>query len=1251
MPNHVINRALFSDYYLDFVVPGFFDQKDSLELEFTFNEIRRLYKKIKLIKSNLLEAQTEGNFIRPVLELLGHHFAVQPTLRTSQGVKRPDYVFFPNSDAFEFSQSRINTRSFFKTAVAIGDAKAWSRDLDRKYKSGSDAFTNMNPSFQIDFYLRETDRVWGILTNGRQWRLFHRNTSYRLDQFYQFNLEDILESDKFDLDSFCYFYYFFRCEAFVFDHEGKSFLDQVYSESKEHTVGVSEDLEIRVYKALKILMQGFLDFSRNQLEASPELIQQVHENSLILLYRILFVLHSESRNLLPIDNPHYANDHSLSKLAADAHQRIEEQRYILPTMNDYWSRLRGLFQLVNDGWEEFIPQYNGGLFSPKRYPFLETYEIGNQALARALDLVTYTKDGERIAYRDLDARHLWNVYQSLLDLKPFFEGSNIDFIRPKAKKRSVRNGQTPDYISRYIVEQTLAPLCKGKNVEEILQLKVLDPAVGSGYFLIEVVDFLAEEIVRRVDTPLPSEIDSEISYWRRRVVESCVYGVSLDPTAVELAKLSLWLHTVAKNEPLSFLDHHIRCGNSLLGAEIADLANPPVVEDKRRKVKLSNALQVELNLSFDFTDTAACAIQNYLEIEETENSQAIHIDLKEQRLDSAEVMLHPYKEVANLWLSCYFGNEVERSDYHSVLDMLQTNELGTIKSIPCFAAAQEIAEKSCFFHWEIEFPEVFRDRSGRLKRNRGFSAVVGNPPCLRHEEIGEEKKYLATYKTYNGVADLYVYFMERSHCLLKDGGRFGIVTSNKFIRSKYGRNLRKYLETDVQICQIIDFGDLPVFENTALMASILLTENVPSRDSCSPQYAEIGNLEFDSFETEVNRVSRSLDRNALQDGNWIASRVNDIDFDIQARTLPLGDYCQAKIRRGVMTGLNQAFVVNAETRKNLIAQDENSVDILKPLVAGNNIREYHVEFEDCFLIWAVNGVDIQRYPAVFEHLKCFKDSLESRRDKGGHWWEIRSCRYAVEFEMSKILFPDLGANCRFCLDKSGLFLINNAYFIAEDDYYLLALLNSQFAWDYLKRICTRFRGKTLRFSKQYLEKVPIRVIDFTTPVKERRLFHEKAKLLYEKCLEKDDVSCLLGFVDHHISKQQVDIVYDLLSFLAEKMSTDNLALYQEKSGFLKWLEREISFSVDDLKNKRIIENYQHANLSEVISILKKNQKVIPIEVSSRNFQESVETEFSISCERLRPRSRQVVKTNQLIDAIVFKLYGMKSGQHEEVKTE
>ena len=161
-------------------------------------------------------------------------------------------MFFPNSDAFEFSQSRINTRSFFKTAVAIGDAKAWSRDLDRKYKSGSDAFTNMNPSFQIDFYLRETDRVWGILTNGRQWRLFHRNTSYRLDQFYQFNLEDILESDKFDLDSFCYFYYFFRCEAFVFDHEGKSFLDQVYSESKEHTVGVTEDLEIRVYKALKI---------------------------------------------------------------------------------------------------------------------------------------------------------------------------------------------------------------------------------------------------------------------------------------------------------------------------------------------------------------------------------------------------------------------------------------------------------------------------------------------------------------------------------------------------------------------------------------------------------------------------------------------------------------------------------------------------------------------------------------------------------------------------------------------------------------------------------------------------------------------------------------------------------------------------------------------------------------------------------------------------------------------------------------
>ena len=1250
MTSYVINRALFSDYYLDFVVPDLFDQRNSLEIEFVFNEIRRLYKKIRLTKSNLLEAQTEGNFIRPVLELLGHHFAVQPTLRTSQGVKRPDYVFFPNSDAFEFSQSRINTKSFFKTAVAIGDAKAWSRDLDRKYKSSSDAFTNMNPSFQIDFYLRETDRVWGILTNGRQWRLYHRNTSYRLDQFYQFNLEDILESDKYDLDSFCYFYYFFRREALVINHDGKSFLDQTYEESKEHTVGVSEDLEIRVYKALKILMQGFLDFSRNRLEASPEVVQQVHENSLILLYRILFVLHSEVRNLLPIDNPHYANDHSLSKLAADAHQRIEEQRYILPTMNDYWSRLRGLFQLINDGWEEFIPQYNGGLFCPKRYPFLETHEIGNQALTKALDLVTYTEDGERIAYRDLDARHLWNVYQSLLDLKPSFEDSTIDFIQPKAKKRSAKNGQTPDYISRYIVEQTLEPLCKEKDVEDILQLKVLDPAVGSGYFLIEVVDFLAEEIVKRVDTPLPSDVDSEISYWRRRVVESCVYGVSLDPAAVELAKLSLWLHTVAKNEPLSFLDHHVRCGNSLLGAEIVDLANPPVVEDRRRRITSSSALQVELNLSFDFTDTAARAIQNYLEIEETESSHAIHIDLKEQRLDSAEVMLHPYKEIANLWLSCYFGNEVTRPDYHSVLDMLQTNGLEKIKSVPCFAVAQEIAEKSCFFHWEIEFPEVFRDRSGRLKENGGFSAVVGNPPCLRQEEIGEEKKYLATYKTYNGVADLYVYFIEKSHYLLKNRGRFGMVTSNKFIRSKYGRNLRRYLETDVQLCQIIDFGDLPVFENTALMASIILTENVPSKGDFLPQYTEIESLEFDSFDTEVNRVSRLLDRNALQDGNWIASRVNDIDFDIQARTLPLGDYCQAKIRRGVMTGLNQAFVINAETRKKLIAQDGNSVDILKPLVAGNNIREYHVKFEDYYLIWAVNGVDIQRYPAVFEHLNRFKDSLENRRDKGDHWWEIRSCRYAVEFEMSKIMFPDLGANCRFCLDKSGLFLINNAYFIAEDDYYLLALLNSQFAWEYLKRICTRFRGKTLRFSKQYLEKVPICVIDFTMPTKERRLLLEKAKWLYNRCLEKNDIACLLGFVDYHISEKQADIVYDLLSFLAKKMSADNLALYQEKSGFLKWLERKIGFSVDELKNKRIIENYQHISLSEVISVLKKNQKMIPIEVSSRNFQESVETEFCISCERLHPLSLRVVKTNQLINEIVFKLYGLTSGQFEKSKT-
>ena len=610
LPDAVKNQSLFSDYYLESLIVEQSQWGHTPEIESDYAAIKELFNTFTPNAVNRNEAQTEHELIQPLLEQLGHVFEVQPTLQTPQGTKRPDYAFFASQEVQDAAQPHINTIQFFNTALAVGDAKAWSRNLDRKVEGAGDPFNNQNPNYQIDFYLRCADKDWGILTNGGQWRLYHRQTSYRMDNFYEVDLAALLGADG-DLDSFRYFYCLFRREAFIPDASGLSFLDLVLAESQQHTIAVSDDLKNRVYDALRLLIGGFLDFPRNGFDKDNPPLDEIHSNCLILLYRLLFILYAESRDLLPLNNRDYAMQYSLDHVATDIHAKMDSGIATAPGASLYWTRLRQLFTLINEGWEDHIPQYNGGLFNPAHHPFLEEQRLDDAALAQVIELLTRTEKGDRITYRDLDVRHLGSIYEGLLEYQPqiadqdlvivskkksetvtprsspdqeadYREGE-VYLLTDKGERKATGSYYTPDYIVRYIVENTLAPLCKDKDVDEILSLKILDPATGSGHFLVGVVDYLAEELITNPDAPFMTETGSEeteLAYWRRRVVESCVYGVDLNPMAVELAKLSLWLHTVAKGEPLSFLDHHIRCGNSLIGAKVANLSNLPETEEK-----------------------------------------------------------------------------------------------------------------------------------------------------------------------------------------------------------------------------------------------------------------------------------------------------------------------------------------------------------------------------------------------------------------------------------------------------------------------------------------------------------------------------------------------------------------------------------------------------------------------------------------------------------------------------------------------
>ncbi len=1274
LPDAVKNRSLFSNYYLDSLIVEQPQWAQTPDIESDYAAIKNLFDAVAPDAELLKEAQTERQFIQPLLEQLGHIFEVQPTLQTSQGTREPDYAFFASEGVLKTAQSHINTNQFFKTALAVGDAKAWSRNLDRKAQGGGDPFTNQNPSYQIDCYLRGADKDWGILTNGRQWRLYHRQTSYRLDSFYEVDLAALLTQNR-DLEAFRYFYCLFRRDAFIPDASGTSFLDRVLMESQQYTVGVSDDLKNRVYDALRLLIDGFLNYPRNRFDTANPPLGEIHTNSLILLYRVLFILYAESRDLLPLNNRDYALQYSLDYLATDIHEKLDGGIAFAPGASRYWTGLRQLFTLINDGWEDHIPQYNGGLFNPKQHPFLERYEIDDNALAQVIELLTRTEKGERIAYRDLDVRHLGDIYEGLLEYQPqiadqdlsivskkgsetvapksspnqevaYSEGA-VYLLTDKGERKATGSYYTPDYIVRYIVENTLAPLCEGKTVDEILSLKILDPATGSGHFLVGVVDYLAEELITHPDAPYITETtdaETELAYWRRRVVESCVYGVDLNPMAVELAKLSLWLHTVAKGEPLSFLDHHIRCGNSLIGAKIESLPNLPELRGKRRRS--ASQSQTEILMEFPFTDRVATAIGHYLMIEEIESRTAKQIHAKEDKLETAQKMLRSHKGVANLWTSIYFGNDVSQSTYHQALNALRSQNTDILENLLSYQQAQEIAAEKQFFHWEIEFPEVFRDKYGREKDNPGFDAAIGNPPYIRQEALGDAKPFLATYQTYSGIADLYVYFVEQAHELMREHGRFGMITSNKFMRAKYGKSLRAYLSTNTVLNEIVDFGELPVFEGAAAMTAILLTLR-ESVDIQTFRLTQIQTLDFDSLQAEVDRIGEQLDQDALGE-NWTLATADEIKIlnKIRESSITLTEYCDGQIQYGIKTGFNEAFIIDAATRDYLVDEDPRSAEIIKPCVVGDDIRKYEIQFRERYLIWTYIGVPIEQYPAVLNHLKQFQEQLEKRQDQGDHWWELRSCSYYDDFEKPKIVYPIIAKEPRFSLDLDDYFVNDKCFIIPQHDWYFLALLNSYLLFEIAKLSVSVLgdpnAGGRLELRAVHLQHLPIRRINFTTPTDERDRQLEKAKTLYQRCLDKGSTDCVLGFVRHHLSAdpERSDVVHDLLAFLAAGMVEMNREKGEEIRGFLHWLEQEIKVEIDTLKNKTAIQGYFELSFGELLEILKKNRQSIAVDPSDRSFQESLKREFANSLTKLNPLLARIQQTDALIDQVVYQLYGL-----------
>jgi len=804
------NQYLFSDHYLNNLLPQDPRWDAALpEAEAFLTWLQVLYAKEQDQLADYNEAQLETHWFRPILTRLGHVFEGQAGVPgLDAGVKRPDYVFFPGEDVRQAAAGAQSSAEYTAEALAVGEVKRWNTPLGKKRRGGGPSFENQNPSWQIDYYLRATNLDWGILTDGRLWRLVHRETSQRLAIYYEVDLVELL--GRSDAGAMRYFTLFFRQAAFRPDAQGRVFLDDALAASNAYAVALEEDLKENVYRALEWLMQGFLDLPANGLGADD--LREIYDNSLYLLYRLLFILYGESRGLLPMENEQYREQYSL--------QAIEREIAIgrAPTASlttVVWGQLKTLFHIINGDDAELnrslgVPRYNGGLFDPRQHPFLDHKAVGDRALGQAIDLLSRrtTEAGrEFVDYRSLGVRHLGSIYEGLLEYRPRIESSSgqVYLETDRGERKATGSYYTPQYIVAYIVGQTLGPLVEEASerangqpfVDAILDLKVLDPAMGSGHFLVEATEFLALALAADpyVETGTPAEED--LTHWKRRVVERCIYGVDKNPLAVELAKLSLWLATVAADKPLSFLDHHLKCGDSLVGARVDDLGEvPPVMLNKKalreRKARYEAGVRQANLFETRLIEKLPVVMGRILEITEVESKDYDTVRAKEAADRAVQQLKAPFQAVADLWTSGYFGNRFINGEYDEAL--MHIGQPDALLALPAVQRARAIAGERRFFHWELEFPEVFFDRFGRpLKEQAGFDVVVGNPPYGSIFDDATKDWARQQYQSSGTTFDAFAMFLERATQLATARGAIGEIVPSGWLTAREHLPLRTVL--------------------------------------------------------------------------------------------------------------------------------------------------------------------------------------------------------------------------------------------------------------------------------------------------------------------------------------------------------------------------------------------------------------------------------------------------------------------------
>ena len=391
--------------------------------------------------------------------------------------------------------------------------------------------------------------------------------------------------------------------------------------------------------------------------------------------------------------------------------------------------------------------------------------------------------------------------------------------------------------------------------------------------------------------------------------------------------------------------------------------------------------------------------------------------------------------------------------------------------------------------WGAAFPEVFEDG--------GFDVVVGNPPYVRQELLGQLKEYLsANYASYHGMADLYVYFYERGLSLLKPGGRLSFIVTNKWIKAGYGKALRRHFHDAAWMESVVDLGhakqvfeDADVFPSIVVMKKPVSEEPVPAatRVCAIPR----DQLRIEDLGRQIEEEGFDLPRADLSSEPWMLEppEVGRLMEKIRERGVPLAEYAGVKPYYGIKTGLNEAFLIDTPTKDRLVANDPRCGELLRPYLRGQDVQRWTPSWSGLWLILLKSSRDqpwpwsdeISRaeslfedtYPSLYTHMKPLERKLRKRTDQGSYWWELRSCSYYEMFDQPKIFYQEIQFHAAYGIDKQGHFGNNKTFLLRTEDPYLLAVLNSPLMWWHNWRYLVHLKDEALSPARFKMNKLPI----------------------------------------------------------------------------------------------------------------------------------------------------------------------------------